>query len=61
LQLLAAQIELARGAYAGAALRFARIPAGSSSYAAARLGLDQALRAQGQSGLAAEVSAVRDQ
>jgi predicted Zn-dependent protease len=56
LQLIAAQIELARGAYASAALQFARIPRGSTTQPAAQLGLAQALTAQALPELAAEVS-----
>jgi Tfp pilus assembly protein PilF len=57
LQLLAAQIDLARGAYASAALQFASIPRGSTAQPEARLGLAQALSAQALPELAAEVSA----
>jgi Tfp pilus assembly protein PilF len=56
LQLLAAQLELARGAYASAAAQFATIPCGSSAATAARLGLAQALTAGGMPELALEVA-----
>jgi Tfp pilus assembly protein PilF len=59
LQLVAAEIDLARSSYANAALRFARIPRGSSAYPEARLGLVQALSAEALPDLAAEVSAQR--
>jgi tetratricopeptide (TPR) repeat protein len=57
LQLLMAQIALARAAYAQAAQLFANVPAGSSAHADALLGLSAALRAQGMPELATEVSA----
>jgi tetratricopeptide (TPR) repeat protein len=56
-QLVAAQIELARGAYARAAQLFAAVPVGSSAHAEAQLGLSDALLAQGMPELAAEVRA----
>jgi Tfp pilus assembly protein PilF len=55
LQLLAAEVELSRGAYATAAELFARIPAGTGASAAARVGLSQALSACGLSELGAEL------
>jgi tetratricopeptide (TPR) repeat protein len=57
LQLLTAQIALARATYAQAAQLFAEVPAGSSAHAEALIGLAVALRAQGMPELAAEVSA----
>jgi hypothetical protein len=56
-QLVAAEIELARGAYARAAQLFAEVPAGSSAHADAQRGLSDALLAQGMPELAAEVRA----
>jgi len=55
LQLLAAQVELARGHYADAAESFARVPSAASVAAEARLGLTQALSALGLGPLGAEV------
>ena len=57
LSLLAAQVELSRGAYASAAEQFARVPCGSSAAQEARVGLTQALSAVALPELAAEVAA----
>jgi tetratricopeptide (TPR) repeat protein len=56
-QLVAAEIELARGAYARAAQLFAAVPVESSAHAEAQRGLSDALLAQGMAELAAEVRA----
>jgi thioredoxin-like negative regulator of GroEL len=55
LQLMAAEVALARARYGEAADLFARIPAGSSAAAAARIGLARALGALGRAALASEV------
>ena len=58
LQLMAAEIADASGAYARAAQLFAELPAGSADSAAARRGLARALTAQGLAELAGELATV---